>query len=113
MELTSQDCLAAGASTAQEPIQLGQGLTMRLMTPFRKTVTVNRLVEDTPHWFEQYSLEDIRKAQEEDPELQMIRQYLESGIEPNEAELFLQNRATKNYWINRKLLIWEEEIIDG
>ena len=76
-----------------------------------KTVTVNRLVEDTPHWFEQYSLEDIRKAQEEDPELQMIRQYLDSGIEPNEAELFLQNRATKNYWINRKLLIWEEEIV--
>lgn len=72
---------------------------------------VYRLQADAPIWFDQISSDDIKSAQANDSELRVILQYFESDVEPSEAELFLQNKSTKNYWINRKLLVWKDGIL--
>ena len=55
-----------------------------------------------------YTNAELRKAQEEDPDLAVIRTWLRDG-DPNQAELQIQGRAVKRLWRNRDRL----SLIDG
>ncbi len=53
----------------------------------------------------------IKDSQRDEPDFGPLRQWLIDGTEPAEGVLFLANRATKYYWVNRDIFRWDREII--
>jgi transposase InsO family protein len=53
----------------------------------------------------------LKQEQEKDPSLAIIRNYAETRIQPTEAELFIQSKASKNYWTKKSLFKMENSIL--
>ena len=65
---------------------------------------------DEPHqWLD--NQEQIEKEQRNDPDLKFLINWLESGVEPNQAELNLADTNQKYYWFNRELFFIAHKII--
>lgn len=56
-----------------------------------------------------FSIEELVKEQAKDPDLELLLDWLKTGVEPEQKVLYLGNTATKAYWINREAF----EIIQG
>ncbi|CAC5399678.1 unnamed protein product [Mytilus coruscus] len=50
------------------------------------------------NWMKGWSLEDIKKEQEDDPDLKTLMNWLHTGEPPSEHELQLESPATKHWW---------------
>ncbi|CAC5385759.1 unnamed protein product [Mytilus coruscus] len=61
------------------------------------------------NWIKSWSLEDIKKEQEDDPELKTLIHWLNTGEPPSEHELQLESPATKHWWNCRTQL----ELVKG
>ena len=53
----------------------------------------------------------LAEEQRKDPNLRMIRNYLENDTEPLEAEQFIVSRAAKNYWTNKSIFILDNSVL--
>ena len=56
-----------------------------------------------------YNLADLQTAQEADPNLTMILDWLRNSTEPSERDLFLASPCVKAYWLNKESF----QLIDG
>jgi transposase InsO family protein len=56
-----------------------------------------------------YTIEELQKAQADDPDLQMLLMWLKDGTGPTEGDLFRASPAVKHYWINKALF----KLLDG
>ncbi|XP_070546257.1 uncharacterized protein [Ptychodera flava] len=54
---------------------------------------------------------DIKEAQQNDPELQYVYEWAYSRTGPSEGELKLSSPATKHYWINREMFFITEGVL--
>lgn len=60
---------------------------------------------DTQDWMSrQYSSSDLREQQLQDEDLRCIMEWLESGEEPSQDNIYLKSHITKELWLNRSLL---------
>ena len=55
------------------------------------------------YFFSEYSPQDLRKEQEQDPDLKVLIEWLNTGNSPSEADTLLCSPAAKNYWINKDM----------
>lgn len=56
------------------------------------------------NWLHQYDAETLQKAQEEDPSVNKVIKWLQSGESPLQNDIFSQSFTTKSLWKNRALL---------
>ena len=64
----------------------------------------------TSNWFPQYSPEELRQKQLEDPILGPILKWLEEG-DPEPLELSLSEPHTRQLWSNRVKLLYRQEVL--
>ena len=57
------------------------------------------------NWAHTYSVSDLRKAQEEDPEMGSVLSWLETGHHPTNDQLWLASPETKHLWLCRDRLL--------
>jgi len=52
-----------------------------------------------------YSVDEIRKFQEEDPDLELVLQFLRTNQRqsPSEEKLFISSKAAKKLWLNKEM----------
>jgi hypothetical protein len=50
-----------------------------------------------------YSLDEIRKFQEEDPDLELVLQFLRTNQSPSEKKLFISSKAAKKLWLKSSI----------
>ena len=58
-----------------------------------------------------YSLDEIRKFQEEDPDLELVLQFLRTNQSPSEEKLFISSKAAKKLWLNKEMFFLDGEDI--
>ena len=66
------------------------------------------------NWGTKHSSEDLRKVQENDPELSIIMiiiNWLESGNKPTESDLSLSSPAVKHLWLHRSQLSFRNNVL--
>ncbi len=56
-------------------------------------------------------LQEVGKNQEQDVNLIFLWNWLKNGTEPSEGAIFMANRASKYYWINRECFELELNVI--
>ena len=52
--------------------------------------------------------QEIVEAQKKDPDMELIRTWLETHVQPSEATIFLSGPGAKSYWINRDTFVLEK-----
>ncbi|CAC5415897.1 unnamed protein product [Mytilus coruscus] len=57
------------------------------------------------NWAPEYPSEQLKIFQQEDPDLAPILKWMEEDVEPTQAELRLQSRATRSLWLCRPCFI--------
>ena len=62
-------------------------------------------------WSPQYTTEELRQKQQEDPDLSDLLRWMESGQDPSQAELMLSSPATKHYWRARSQLTLKQGVL--
>ena len=55
-----------------------------------------------------FSIDEIKEAQERDPDLQLILKWFKDKTKPTDNELFLASPATKSFWINRNMFFVDD-----
>ena len=65
---------------------------------------VNIPQDVAPNWYPTYSMDDICKWQQEDPDLTQIWFWIHDDIEPSEGDIAISSSITKFYWLNRNLI---------
>ena len=63
------------------------------------------------NWGTKHSSEDLRKFQENDPELSIIINWLESGNKLTESDLSLSSPAVKHLWLHRSQLSFRNNVL--
>ena len=63
------------------------------------------------NWGTKHSSEDLRKFQENDPDLSIIIHWLESGNKPTESDLSLSSPAVKHLWLHRSQLSFRNNVL--
>ena len=56
-----------------------------------------------------YSVDEILKFQEEDPDLELVLQFLRAIQSPLEEKLFISSKAAKKLWRNKELFVLDGE----
>ena len=64
-----------------------------------------------PNWYPTYSMDDICKWQQEDPDLTQIWFWIHDDIEPSEGDIAISSYITKFYWLNRNLIQMDNSIL--
>ena len=67
--------------------------------------------ETDTNWLPQYSVEELQKAQLEDPDLAKILNWLESNEPPSTNELYLCSPTVKRFWLTRSQLRVQEGVL--
>lgn len=70
---------------------------------------VNQLALTVSVW--DFQQEDLCLQQQRDEDFKMLWQWLKFGDEPSEGNIFLANRSTKHYWVNRDCFSLENDLI--
>ncbi len=52
-----------------------------------------------------FSVAELQEAQGKDKDLELILNWLETSVQPDEASLFIASRATKSYWLNKEQFV--------
>ena len=63
------------------------------------------------NWGTKHSSEDLRKFQDNDPELSVIINWLESGNKPTESDLSLSSPAVEHLWLHRSQLSFRNNVL--
>ena len=66
--------------------------------------------QDIP-WVMGYSIKEIQERQEKDHDIKPVLQWMKNDTEPTEAELFVQSKTTKFYWIIRSLFLLKKGLL--
>ena len=64
-----------------------------------------------PNWYPTYSMDDICKWQQDDPDLTQIWFWIHDDIEPSEGDIAISSSITKFYWLNRNLIQMDNSIL--
>ena len=56
-----------------------------------------------------YSVDEILKFQEEDPDLELVLQFLRTNHSPLEENLFISSKAAKKLWLNKEMFFLDGE----
>ena len=93
------------------PLAVKQQWTRTSVGPEVRVVKIDEPTDTESPWIMGYSIKDIKERQEKDPDLRPVIQWLSNDEEPTEAELFLQSKATKFYWLNKNLLSIKKKLL--
>ncbi|CAG2204197.1 unnamed protein product [Mytilus edulis] len=63
------------------------------------------------NWAPEYPPEQLKIFQQEDPELAPILKWMEEDVEPTQAELRLQSRATRSLWLCRPCFVMFNHVL--
>ena len=63
------------------------------------------------NWTNNYTTEELRKAQKEDPSIAKVITWLESGQQPPDGELWLSSAESKHLWLCKNLLSLENGVL--
>ena len=58
-----------------------------------------------------FSLKDLKEAQANDENLQIILDWVKSSNKPEEGVLFLASLAAKSYWLNKEQFLLIDEVL--
>ena len=64
----------------------------------------NQERDQGPNWLQQYSLEELKSSQNQDQSLVTIIDWIQSGQQPSQNEIFSSSTVTKVLWRNKDLL---------
>ena len=59
-----------------------------------------------------YDCEEVRQAQDEDPDLKLVLEWKKGATAPSENELFSSSKAAKAYWLNKEQFVLIDGILD-
>ncbi|VDH95532.1 Hypothetical predicted protein, partial [Mytilus galloprovincialis] len=63
------------------------------------------------NWAPEYPPEQLKIFQQEDPDLAPILKWMEEDVEPTQAELRLQSRATRSLWLCRPCFVMFNHVL--